>query len=98
MVSSKHLKAVTHGIGGFRQPCRHHRHGMAGFVTKAGKCLNELYFLDVSSSLFPFPGLDVDYLVSVICFQTLVFWMYRGFRHGSFDPPVTVWMVSSLQP
>ena len=41
MASSKHLKAVTHRIGGVRQPCFHPSHGMVGFVIKAGKCLHD---------------------------------------------------------
>ena len=73
MVSPKHLKAVTHDIGEFRQPCHHHRHGMAGFVTKAGKCLYENIFFGYIEFFFAsvFPGLDVDHLGSVIRFPTI---------------------------
>ena len=73
MVSPKHPKAVTHGIGGFRQPCRHHRHTMAGFVTKPGKCLYEKIFFGCIEFFFAsvFPGLDVDHLGSVIRFPTI---------------------------
>ena len=49
-------------------------------------------------SLVRLPVTPLYVLDPLFAFQTFVLWMYRGFRHGSFDPPVTVWRVSSLQP
>ena len=60
-------------------------------------CTNYIFWM-YRVLCFRFPGLDVDHLGSVICFPNICFWMYRGFRHESFDPPVTVWRVSSMQP
>ena len=73
MVSSKHLKAVSHRIGVFRQPCRRHRHTMAGYVTKAGKCLYDKIFFECIEffSASVFPGLYVDHLGSVIRFPNI---------------------------